>query len=295
MALGYGLYCLKFFDDDFLKKLNQMCFRVFLPCLLFDNIYRSDFRSNFSPALVGYAVCSTLVIFSALLLVIPRIEAENINRSVMIQGAFRSNFILFGLPVTLSLYGAGNTGTTALLFAFIVPLYNLLAIFALSVFSQEKKSPKAVVHSVLCNPLILASALAILVQLVNLRLPSMVEATLSDIAGVTTPLAIIVLGGTFRFGDVKKYKKRLSITVFCRLLLIPAIFLSLGMALGFRGRELAALLALFSSPTAVSSFTMAQSAKANAELAGQIVVFTSILSVFSLFFWISLLGYYQLL
>ncbi|MEF9971830.1 MAG: AEC family transporter, partial [Oscillospiraceae bacterium] len=69
----------------------------------------------------------------------------------------------------------------------------------------------------------------------------------------------------------------------------------LAIALGFRGMELGALLAMFASPTAVSSFTMAQQMQADDELAGQIVVVGSLCSVVTIFFWISVLSYFGLL
>lgn len=71
--------------------------------------------------------------------------------------------------------------------------------------------------------------------------------------------------------------------------------ISLVVLLGFRGVELAVLMAMFVTPTAVSSFTMAQSVGANDDLAGQIVVWGSIFSIVTIFIWITILQYASLL
>ena len=78
-----------------------------------------------------------------------------------------------------------------------------------------------------------------------------------------------------------------SLTVACvgRLVVMPAIFLSLGALLGFRGVEFAALIGIFASSNAVAAFTMAQQMGGDAELAGDIVVTTSAASILTMFFW----------
>lgn len=295
MALGYGLKIVGIFEDDFLKKLNNLCFKVFLPAVLFNNIYNSNFQELFQLDLILFAVSAVVLSFTLLMLLIPLVEKDNLNRGVVIQGIFRSNFILFGIPVTVSLFGAENTGVASILIAFVVPFYNLFAILALSMYSSEKKSKKAVVKSILCNPLIIASVVGIVFALFSLRLPAMVESSITSVGSIATPLALIVLGGGFEFGDMKSYPRLLILSVFGKLLLLPGIFLPLGVYFGFRGMELTALLAMLASPTAVSSYTMAQSMKVNDVLAGQIVVVGSLLSVLSMCFWITILKNYQLI
>ena len=65
--------------------------------------------------------------------------------------------------------------------------------------------------------------------------------------------------------------------------MVPVVFLSIAIALGYRGPELGALLALYASPTAVTSFTMAEHMGGDGELAGQIVTVGSMLSLATIF------------
>ena len=249
----------------------------------------------FSAKLILFAVILVVVSFISLMIIIPKIEQENNNRGVMIQGIFRSNYILFGVPIAQALYGNENTGTTAILIAFIIPLFNLLSVVALSIYSKQKQSRKHVFTEVIHNPLIIGSVVAFFFVLTNIRLPIIIEHTVTDISKVATPLALIVLGGSFQFKSIGEYKKQLSISVLGKLIILPGIFIPIAILFGFKKIELAALMALFASPTAVSTFTMAQNAKANYKLSGQIVVFDSILSVASIFLWIVVLKYFNLI
>jgi predicted permease len=120
-----------------------------------------------------------------------------------------------------------------------------------------------------------------------LRIPVLFEKFLAEIASIATPVALIILGGSVTYSSVKHNMRHLVLGVANRLIIVPAIGLGISILLGFRGLELILLLSLFASPAAVSSYTMAQQMDGDAELAGQLVVFTTTLSLVTLFFWIS--------
>ena len=103
------------------------------------------------------------------------------------------------------------------------------------------------------------------------------------------PLALVVLGGSFAIGSVKGNLRPLTIGLVGRLLVMPALFLPFGVLLGFRGPELLGLMVMLGAPTAVSSYTMAQQMGGDSELAGELVVFGTMLSVITIFLWTFLL------
>ena len=128
----------------------------------------------------------------------------------------------------------------------------------------------------------------------GIKLPYVLDKAANDLSKVATPLALAILGGSFEFKSISAHVKQLVFTVFAKLMLAPAIFLPIAIAMGFRGIELGTLITIFAAPGAVSSFTMAEQMGADGELAGQIVVFTSLFSIITMFFWIFInkqLGY----
>ena len=66
------------------------------------------------------------------------------RRGVIAQCVFRSNFAIIGLPLAQALGGEAAMGTAAIVSAFSIPIFNVFAVIALSVFlgvSSPKKAP----------------------------------------------------------------------------------------------------------------------------------------------------------
>ena len=294
ILLGYILKITKLWDEHTLKVMNKAVFKSFLPILLFYNVYNTDLKSGLNPKLMIFASSCVFIMFLLLCLLVPLFENENKRRGVIIQGIFRSNFVLFGLPVAISLFGEENIGIPSILIATIVPTYNFLAVITLEIFRGGKINIKKIIKGIITNPLIISSLAGILMIVLDIKLPYILDKTASDLSKVATPLALAILGGSFEFKSISAHAKQLIFTVFGKLILAPAIFLPIAVALGFRGIELGTLITMLAAPGAVSSFTMAEQMGADGDLAGQIVVFTSLFSIITMFFWIFInkqLGY----
>lgn len=286
MALGYVFKCLKMFDDNTLKVMNSITFKVFLPLLLFYNIYKTDLNGAINLKLMFFALSSVTITFLILCILIPFIEKDNKKRGVLIQGIFRSNFVIFGLPVASSLFGDDKIGMVAILIATVVPLFNMLAVISLEIFRCGKLDIKNTLKGIITNPLIIASMIGICFLVLEIKLPIAIEKAVSDISKIATPLSLILLGGSFAFTDVKTHLRQTIIGVTGRLIIVPLILMPISIWLGFRDVELLALMLIFASPTAISSFTMAQKMDGDSDLAAQIVVFTSAFCILTVFIWI---------
>ena len=289
MVLGYFLKAVGMLDKTTLKKMNSIIFKAFLPCLIFYNVYTSEISDMFDKRLIIFSVASVVISFLVLIAVIPLIEKDNKKRGVIIQGIFRSNFVIFGIPLSVALYGDGIVGSAAVLIAIVVPVFNFLAVLSLEIFRGGRPDMVKILKGIVTNPLILSSLIGLLAMAVGLKLPSTLEKAIGDVSKITTPLALIVLGGSLDFGKIGGNAKQLGVSVIGRLVIVPCVFLPAAVYFGFRNAELAILLSLFASPTAVSSFTMAQQMGGDDELAGQIVVFNTTLCVITVFLWIFIL------
>ena len=289
ILLGYFLRRIHMVDTPSLNTMNKLCFKVFLPIYLFNNIATTNLAAAFNGKLLLVAYLGVIVQFILLMLLIPQVEKENPRRGVLIQAMFRSNFALFGLPLALSLCGTEKVGPTSILVGFTVPLFNILAVVSLESFRGGKPSVKKMAKGIATNPLIIASLLGIAFNLLDFTLPSAVQKSVNDLGGVATPLSLVALGGSFTVSKVKEYKKQLTIGVLGRLVFSPLIMVSAGILLGFRNELLIPLLIMSGAPTAVSSFPMAQQMDGDGELAAGLVVFTSALAILSMFLWIFIL------
>ena len=287
MAAGFLSQKAGILTREDVPKINKVAFQVFLPCLLFYNVYMSDLSSAVRPKLILFAVAAVLIVFSASVFIALHWVSEREWRGVVSQAIFRSNYVIMGVPIAQALVGADNLGPVAILVAIVVPLFNFLAVIVLESFRGGKAKLGTVLLGIAKNPLIISSLLGILFLALKLRLPHLLEQSVASLGGIATPLQLFLLGAFFRFSGLRRYIKPLSAVTGIKLLLTPAVMLGTAAALGFRGVEFVALIGIFASPTAVNSFTMVQQMHCgDAELAGDIVVCTSAFSVLSLFLWI---------
>ena len=188
MVIGYVLVNYTgLADKELCQKANALVFKIFLPCMLFKNIYQSNIREQMQGELCMFAAGSLLLLVLILCLTVPKIVKQENQQGVVIQAIFRSNYVIFGVAVVENMYGAGNTVTASILSAILVPMYNFLAVIVLSIYGEKKERDwKKVITGILKNPLIFASVLGIFASLARIQLPVAVETTLGDLAKLAT-------------------------------------------------------------------------------------------------------------
>lgn len=275
--------------DESYSQLNRTLFKVLLPLNLFTNVYNSNFREEAATNALAFVMSYAILIFAAMAVVIPVFQKTNKRRGVMLQGSIRSNAILFGLPLGTSLLGENNLGLITIVLAVIVPLNNILSVVSLSIYSEVRVTLNKIAMNILKNPMVIFTIIGIIVSLFKINLPTFAETTLNNISAMVSPLALMVMGGTFRFDKLKDIDWSLYFTVIAKLIVVPALALLLGSRLGFRDQSIVAILIATAGPTAVSSYAQALAAGGDGDLANQIVVFTTSGSMFSLVLWIYLL------
>jgi len=221
------------------------------------------------------------------MIAIPPFAKSRDRKGVLVQGVIRSNFIFFGLPMAISLYGKESAGIASLLGGLASPLFNVISLFSLEFFMGEERDYSKIVKAILTNQMILASLLGLLFALTNYSLPPMIVTFLKEVASITTPLALIVLGASVTYSSLKKNSFALIMITLLKLIVVPLVVVLVAIAFGYRELELILILALFASPASVTSLTLAQQLDQDYNLAGQIVVTTTSASLLTLFVWIS--------
>ncbi|MBR5236505.1 MAG: AEC family transporter [Clostridia bacterium] len=292
MLLGYVLKGIHFVDEKVFDAINKLVFKVFLPVLLFNNIYKTKSAEGFGIAadLFGFTTVCVLCVFALGLLAVYFITKDNAKRGVILQGFFRTNFAILGVPLVSYICGDNTTGLSSLMVALVVPLFNVLGVISLELFKGGNIHFKKILKGIVTNPLIIGCVAGMVFLLFKIELPQVLEKTVSDIAHVSSPLALVVLGAGFTFTSIKGYVKENVIILLARLVVLPAIILSIAAYLGFHGEAFACLLVTFGGPIAVSSFSMAQQMGGDKTLAGQLVVLTSAFCILTLFVWIFVFG-----
>lgn len=308
ILLGYVLKKKSFISEDFVKMGNKLVFKAFLPCMLFINVYDIQSFAVIPWDIVIYCVLIVVPIFFLGLLLAMLTTPDAKKRGVLWQCAFRSNFAIIGLSLAGALGGDEALGVAAVISAFAIPTFNILAVISLTVFVERtgdwKRSIKNVLLNVVKNPLIIGvvSGLVCLgIRTLQVELfgeavftlknhTKFLYTAISNLKSIASPLALVVMGGQFEFSAVKGLKKEIAVGTLSRIVLAP--LLGIGCAvllsrytnlLNCGTNEFPALIALFGSPVAVSSAVMAGSMGNDEQLATQLVVWTSIGSIVTIF------------
>lgn len=291
MAVGYFLSRSGFFTGSMLADFNRFVFKIALPCLLFKQAYQTDFSAGNGLKLPLFGVIGAIFLVAILWALVPRFVPDPRRASAMIQGVYRTNIAIFGLPLAINLFGEGNVGDMVLMIAVMVPLFNVIAVILLSSFAGGvvKPSWQNILKDIFRNHLIWGVMLGLCVNAVGIALPSIILTPISDLGATTTPLSMLCLGGAFSFKSASGNRTALLWTCLLRLVVVPAAAVGVGIAMGFSGPAIGAIFIVFGAPTAASSYIMAQSMGSDGELAGEIVVFTTMMSVFSIFIGIAAL------
>lgn len=291
MMVGIGVLfrIFKLADGPTMKKVDNMIFKVFMPMVSFYNIYKTDFSTFGDISYILYGVAVLMLLFFGAMFVVPKFVKPGPTAASYGQAIFRSNYLIFGAAVAESIYGAGNFGIVTLLGSVAVPLFNAQAAVLLETARHGSASAKKLLLAIAKNPTVLATVAGLAINFSGLVLPELVLDVVQDLAGLTTPLSFLSIGVTLSLGMVAK-KGYLFSAVVLRLIIIPAIFVPIAALLGFRGQELCALMILFAAPTAVSSYPMAVAMDADGDFAAQMVAYTTVVCLPTIFLWTLLLN-----
>ena len=282
ILLGFLLRAAGVLDETGCARMNTFCFHVLVPAMVFYNIYTADLSTLQNPRILLFCLVSVTAVFLVLMVLVPRLVKNPGQVGVVIQGVFRSSFVVLGLAT--SMYPGQDMSIIAIASTVVAPLFNAFAVICLEVFSQQKPNLGKILRDVIKNPLILVSGAALLLLLLGIRFPAVIDTTIHSVSSTATTISLIVLGGGLTFQGIGGYKKILALTVAVKLVLLPMIFIPIAVWLGFSRMELLCLMILFASPSPVTASIMARNTPGSDwQLAGQIVVFSTVFSVFSLF------------
>lgn len=294
VGIGVLFRIFKLADAPTMKKVDGMIFKVFMPMVSFYNIYKTDFTVFSNVSYILYGVVVLMILLLAAMYLVPRFVKPGPTAASYGQSLFRSNYLIFGAAIAESIYGAGNFGLVTLLGSVAVPMFNAQAVVLLERARHGSASTKRLLLAIAKNPTVIATVSALVINFSGLVLPDVVLDVVQDLAGLTTPLSFLSIGVTLSLGLVTK-KGYLISGVAMRLVFIPAIFVAIAVLLGFRGQELCALLILFAAPTAVSSYPMAVAMDADGDFAAQMIAYTTVFSLPTIFLWTLLLNTFGLI
>lgn len=291
MFTGWILRQKKILNDDFVSRANHIVFYVALPVKLFLDMSVIDVSEIFNLKLILIGIMGTGAVF-ILSWVLGEIFIKKPARiGAFVHGSFRGNFVYIGLTLIQSILGKETVACVPLIMAAVIPLYNVFAVIVLTVKSRGKKKLNiaAVLLGILKNPMIIGIFAGLPFGLMHIAVPFPVAKAFGYLGGMCTPLALLLIGSNIRFGSIKKDLKIIVCSCIIKLMVCPAVMTAIAIYSGLGTEEVVTLFVLFGVPSAANVYIMAKSMNGDEELASGIVVFSTVLSMFTLAAGISVL------
>ena len=298
VVLGYILRRIGLISPAWAAAANKLCFRTFLPVLLFINVYSTDSLADVYWGLSIFAMGGILFGFALGYLAQALFVTDRRQKGVVWQGVFRTNFAILGIPLAISLFGEDGGRSTAVLSLFAIPMFNIFSVVSLRGCKDDAKlaGAKGLLLSIAKNPLIIGVFLGFVALFIRWLNPEALSlsnipflfSAVSTMSQAATPLMLISLGAQFSFKSARGLMKPLVITVFLRIILIPTIILTTAFIFfpQFRGPDFASLISIFATPVAIAATVMAVEMGGDEELAGQIMFWTTVISAVTIFLYV---------
>jgi hypothetical protein len=264
-------------DENFISKANLIVFNISLPSLIFIKISSANFKSVFNSIEIIIACSATFICFLISWITADLSIKSGKTKGAFIQGSYRSNVAIIGLALANNLFGSSGVARGAILVSFLMPLYTVLSVLALTVPVHKNSSSKlGILKNIITNPLIIAVILAIPFSYFSIDFPVIFKQSVTLLSDITLPLALLSIGGSLNFKSMKEKFLPAFTASFIKLIAMPLPALVIAVYLGLRGESLGILFIILSTPTAVSSYIMARAMDSDDELAGHIVLITTL-------------------
>nr|WP_245346794.1 AEC family transporter [Arthrobacter stackebrandtii] len=274
--------------------LSRLSFFVASPALLVETLARADLHVVFAAPLLVAAASAVITAGICLVIVkfwLRRTLAESLLAAMSSSTANAANL---GIPIAAYVLGDAALIAPVLVFqlAFYTPVY-LMLLDGLT--SGRRATPGRVLLQIISNPMILGTAVGLVLSATGWALPSLVAEPLHLIAGAAIPSILIAFGmslGTTRpLNPADGRRPDILLATSFKLVLHPTVAFLLGhFALGLGGAELFAVVIAAALPTAQNVYVTAQRYQVGVAVAKDTVLLTTVLAIPAMFGVAFLLG-----
>ena len=290
MVIGYLNKKKGMLTKNFISAAEKFNFDVTLPALLIRDLSQIDIYGTFDLKFVIYCALATTGFFGLTWIGARLLIRDKSSVGAFVQVACRSSAAVLGIALIQNMYG--TSGMAPMMIIGAVPLFNIYSVLVLTLENPENKSSGAIkkaLKNIVTNPIIIGIVIGCLISLCRIQLPTIVDKTVGNFASMASPLALVVVGASFEFsGALKKVGMSIAATLI-KLVFIPAVFLPVAWACGFRDEKMVAILVMLCGSATPSCYIMAKNMGGDAELSSSVIVLTTLISAFTLTFWVWLL------
>ena len=261
--------------------LERLTYYVLFPTLLIQTLVKADLSSVPVAGVGGALMLSALAMSLLCLALRPVFSRWNIDGPAftsIFQGATRWQTYV-ALAVSSNLFGHTGLALASVAMVAIIPLVNVFSVSVLAHYAApEKQSLRAIVMTVLTNPLIWACAIGLAVNVTHLPLPQVWHDVAEALGRSSLGIGLLVTGAGLQLAGMFRPSLAASIAVLLKLILMPVLGVALALWFGISGSSLVIVAVCSAVPTSSSAYVLARQMGGDAPLLAQIITLQTILA-----------------
>ncbi|UEL48117.1 AEC family transporter [Terrisporobacter hibernicus] len=278
MIIGYITNKKNILDVNVNKKISSLLLNITAPALILSSVVNRDKAGDPKLvldiavlAIILYAILPFLGIVLAKILKVPK-EDENLYQFMTIF----SNVGFVGFPVIESIFGS-----EAVFFAAIINLVFNVFCYSYGIYLISESNKLSFDIKTLINPGIIVSIIAIIIYITNIEVPLVIKETTSMIGGITTPLAMMLIGSSLGEIPIKEVflEKRLYPYTFIKQIIMPIIFFLILKPFVTNELILGIIIIVSAMPVATITIMFCNEYEGNISLASKTIFITTLCSV----------------
>ena len=273
------------------KVLTSLVYYLLLPALVLSVLWKSELGDTS----LLIALCAAVGVLVGLLLSVfscRYFKTQPANAGAIILAATFPNATYLGLPVLEATFGpwASSIAIQYDLFA-CTPLLFTVGILVVMRYGEVIDHDENIYSGLLRIPALWAALLAVILNIANVPMPSVIDGFLGLLERGVVPLMLISLGLSLEWNK-SQWQLLPSIipVVLLRLMIIPLVVLLVANSVGFTGEWRAAIVMEAAMPSMVIGIVLCDRFNLNVSLYATAVTVTTVLSLLTLPLWYNLLG-----
>ena len=267
-------------DRTVWAQVESLVYFFLFPVLLFHSIVRSPLNLGATSGLIaaGWAMGLTGIALAYALPYLPwlRQRIDTRQHAAAAQVAFRFNSFI-GLALAERLGGAQGLLLIAVLIGVCVPLFNVAAVWPMARHAQ-----RGFVKELVRNPLILATALGLVANLLGFSMPVWLEPTVTRVGAASLALGLMAAGAGLQLSALARGKTLAVAVLSIRHFILPLVAWGLSRAFGLSDLQTTILLAFSALPTASSCYVLAARMGYDSASVAALVTLSTLLGMLSL-------------
>jgi len=284
---------IKNISDNWMTVLNEYALQIGLPALVFSALSKTSF--SFS-ANAGLMLANSAFLTGSFLLALVAGKlfklSKQSSRTLFMCLGF-GNVAYLGIPILIEVSGANVLPSASL----IVALYLFwkftigLGYLEYGQMTAKKGVITKVAKHLIKNPMLIAVVLGIIFGSFQIPIPTVAGRAIEMVVASVTPTVLVVIGlfiGRSSIGKLSEWVPVLIFSLFILLALPGLFYFSIKLA-GFTTQAFSTTLIEATMPLAITPFALADRYSLNKTFIARSIVLSTILSILSVPFWISVM------